>query len=286
MSNEHYDAFCEADLSSFNLTQLELQVFGHYCTRFNPSAVPPKAWPPVAELERITGTHPNSISRALGHLVKKGLLIRVTYPKKGTPHARGNRAEFAINVNLLKSHNYLTDGLSEQNSDWLEHLTGQTAIHNPGEALDNPGEAFTYPMSYAKPNKPINLINVNKRLYSEPLKVNVERWLLVSKDLPKYVLDKWTHSRESEELLTLILEQPEMTLSGLRKRLGAINFGNSYANTGLLLDALRELVGVSRPGKSQSPNDLSKDSISDQTQEGLEVLATLGAQNIFKTPEN
>jgi hypothetical protein len=64
MANEHYDEFC---LASFpELTPLQRQLLGHYCTRFNESVIPPRAWPGLQELRNITNAHPKSISRALG----------------------------------------------------------------------------------------------------------------------------------------------------------------------------------------------------------------------------
>jgi hypothetical protein len=117
VSNVHYDLFCLAEIP--DLTQLDRQLLGHICTRFNENAEPPKAWPGEAELKRITGATPEGNSRSIGRLVRKGFVYRVTKPSKGNGRARGNRSELAPNLKLIASHVHITDGLSITNKKVL-----------------------------------------------------------------------------------------------------------------------------------------------------------------------
>ena len=81
MANKHYEEFCQAELP--NLNSLQRFLLGHMCARYNEDAKPPKAWPPLTELTRITGVADKSVSRGLRGLINAGLLFRVTRARIG-----------------------------------------------------------------------------------------------------------------------------------------------------------------------------------------------------------
>lgn len=150
MSNKVYDEFCKASIP--NLTGLDRQVLGHYATRFNEKVSPPRAWPPRSELIRITGAHDKSISRSLGRLAQRKLLIRITLADK----KKGLRGEYAVNRELLRSLTQVTEELPNEYEVTEEVQTG-----NPIAPLSNSGAPEKVLHGYAKPNKPNKPKNVH-----------------------------------------------------------------------------------------------------------------------------
>jgi hypothetical protein len=136
MANKHYDEFCEAELPNY-FTQLDHQLLGHMCARFNESKTPPKAYPPLTELKRITGVSDKSISRSLSRLIKAGLLFRVTRARIGW------QSEYAPNMVRIRELK-VTDELPIDN----EQVTEKAVIGNPTVLHGSP-------TSYPKPIKPI-----------------------------------------------------------------------------------------------------------------------------------
>lgn len=157
MSNEVYDEFCKASIP--NLTTLDRQVLGHYCTRFNEDVRPPRAWPSRAELMRITGAHSKSISRSLGRLVKRRLIIRITLASD----RRGLKAEFAINRPLIRSHIKVT----EQLPNTLLKVTKEVVVSNCEVLVSNLADALEEPSGYAKRIKPKKPKNVDTERFNE-----------------------------------------------------------------------------------------------------------------------
>ena len=156
MSNEHYDEFC---LASFpDITPMERQLLGHYCTRFNESVSPPRAWPGLQELMNITNAHPKSISRALGHLVNKGYLRRVTRASR----ERGLKAEYAPNRKLIRSRIKVTEELPNIHDVTGLQVTGDDCISNPSAPIGNLQVVSKSPESYPKPKEPIKPNNVDR----------------------------------------------------------------------------------------------------------------------------
>jgi len=135
MANKHYDEFCDANLP--NLKGLDRQLLGHMCARFNESKTPPKAYPPLTELKRITGVSDKSISRSLSRLIKAGLLFRVTRARIGW------QSEYAPNMVRIRELK-VTDELPIDN----EQVTEKAVIGNPTVLHGSPD-------SYPKPIKPI-----------------------------------------------------------------------------------------------------------------------------------
>ena len=150
MSNKVYDEFCKASIP--DLTTLDRQVLGHYATRFNLEVSPPRAWPPRSELIRITGAHDKSISRSLGRLTQRGLLIRITRASKD----KGLKAEYAVNRELLKTLTQVTDELPNE-----YEVTDEVEAGNPIALLSNSGAPEKVLHGYAKPNKPNKPKNVH-----------------------------------------------------------------------------------------------------------------------------
>jgi len=154
MSNKVYDEFCKASIP--DLTNLDRQVLGHYCARFNETVNPPRAWPPRSELIRITGARDKSISRSLGRLTRRDLLIRVTLASKD----RGLKAEYAVNRPLIRSFIQVTEELPNE-----YEVTDAVETGNPIALLSNSGAPVKVLHGYAKPNKP-NKPNKPKNVYS------------------------------------------------------------------------------------------------------------------------
>ena len=135
MANNHYDEFCEADLS--NLKQLDRQLLGHMCARYSLKVNPPRAWPKLSELKRITGVHEKSISRSINRLIKADLLFRVTRARIGW---QGEYAPNMVKIRELK----VTDELPIDNKQVTEK-----------SVIGNPTVLYGSPESYPKPIKPI-----------------------------------------------------------------------------------------------------------------------------------
>jgi len=135
MANKHYDEFCEAFLP--NLKPLDRQLLGHLSARYNETKSPPRAYPSLDELKRITGVHEKSISRSFGRLVKQGYIFRITKARKGW------QSEWGLNMPLIRTYK-VTHELPIDN----EQVTEKAVIGNPTVLHGSP-------VSYPKPIKPI-----------------------------------------------------------------------------------------------------------------------------------
>lgn len=220
MANEHYDEFCRASFPE--LTPLERQLLGHYCTRFNESVKPPRAWPGLQELENITNAHPKSISRALGNLTRKGHLSRVTLASK----ERGRRAEYAPNRELIRSQIKVTEELLNVSNVTHLQVTGDYSLSYATTPISNPSVASRPPHGYPKPNKP----NKPNKPY------NVDRFnLLVLSALPER-LRTFSPGVSLERLLD---ECDELGISDEVRRVIATNrWGNVPVNAGGIVNKL------------------------------------------------
>jgi len=252
VSNVHYDLFCLADLPA-ELTVLDRQLLGHMCTRYNEKETPPKAWPGAEELTRITGSKPESNSRAIGRLINSTFLFRVTRAIKGQGGKRGNRGEYAPNLKLIAS--YITDELSIKNDKVLalyRNLTRENATDNLTAEVINRTDVITYPTGYAKPIEPINLI---KRIDTNNVyKINFDRWNVVISELPDSVKKLIKPGSNYETLLDRCISNG-MRVSEIKRAIGAINYTNAYKVGGLLNDVLQGLAGSKRVSKSKSALD-------------------------------
>lgn len=70
------------------------------------------------------------------------------------------------------------------------------------------------------------------------LKINKERWHVISQDLPPMLVKQWRHSEESEKCLDVILQGT--TFKAFRSDLKALNFSQAYDMSGLFMDFLRQ----------------------------------------------
>ena len=229
MSNEVYDEFCKASIP--NLTQLDRQLLGHYCTRFNETVTPPRAWPPLYELKLITGAHEKSISRSIGKLHKQGFLIRITLANK----ERGRRAEYAVNRSLIRSLVQVTDELPIKDVTGLQ-VTEEPLISNSLIPISNPSVPKEEPSGYPKPNKPIKPI---KRNYE----INYERWQVITSGLDENV-KRFINPAPNTELLLDKLEHKGTRLTAIRDHLARVNFSTSTKIGGLFVKTLEDLAGV------------------------------------------
>lgn len=249
MSNVHYDLFCLAELPTDEadprrVNQLDRQLLGHICTRFNENETPPKAWPGEAELVRITGVAPESVSRSVTRLVRREYLFRITRPSKGTGSKRGNRSEVAPNMELIASYVHLTDELSIKNEKVLalyRKLTPERLADNPTEAISNPTDAITYPVGYAKRIEPINLIK----------RIDTKRWLIIVSKIPTEYRTYINPGQNYETLLDQCNANGH-TNEDIASAIGRINFHGAYKKGGLLNDVLQGLAGIKRASKSKS----------------------------------
>jgi len=249
VSNVHYDLFCLAAFPTdkthpMYLTQLDRQLLGHICTRFNENANPPKAWPGEAELKRITGATPEGNSRSIGRLVTKDFVYRVTKPSPGNGRTRGNRSEVAPNLILIASYVHITDGLSITNKRVLNlynKLTAQTVTDNPSDVLIGSTDAITYPTGYAKRIEPNNLIK----------RIDTKRWLIITSKIPT---EYRTFINPGQNYETLLDQCNANGLSNedIANAIGRINFYTSHKKGGLLNDVLQGLAGVITVRKSKS----------------------------------
>jgi hypothetical protein len=203
MANKHYDEFCEANLP--NLKGLDRQLLGHMCARYNESKTPPRAYPSLAELERITGAHAKSISRSIGRLIKNGYLFRVTKARIG------RQAEYAPNMARIREHK-VTHELPIDN----EQVTEKAVIGNPTVLSGSPD-------SYPKPNKPNKPTTL---LFNDLLSV-----------IPK---DK--HFTATPEFLSL-LEQVKhygTSYNDLKADLKVVNWFDKHSPRGFVIHLLNE----------------------------------------------
>lgn len=213
MANKHYDEFCEANLP--NLNRLERQLLGHVCTRYNESKTPPRAYPSLAELKRITGAHEKSISRGFGGLIKKDYLFRVTKARIG------RQAEYAPNMKRIREHK-VTHELPIDN----EQVTEKAVIGNTTVLHGSP-------VSYPKPNKPIK---PTTQLFDDLLSV-----------IPK---DK--HFNATPEFLSLLeqLKQHGTSYNDLKATLKVFNWFSIFAPKEFVISLVKEKL--SKPPRYSS----------------------------------
>jgi hypothetical protein len=246
MANKHYDEFCEANLP--NLKLLDRQLLGHYCARYNVEVTPPRAWPSIDELTRITGAHKKSISRSLGRLVKGGYIFRVTRARIGW------QSEYAPNMARIREGK-VTHELPIDN----EQVTEKAVIGNPTVLSGSPD-------SYPKPNKP------NKPttpLFNDLLSV-----------IPK---DK--HFTATPEFLSLLeqLKQYGTSYNDLKAHLKVFNWFSIYAPKEFVISLLKEKL--SKPPHYSSevkPEWCGKcDEVSRKLSEPVDIPNGNGSKTIY-----
>jgi hypothetical protein len=203
MANKHYDEFCEAFLP--NLKPLDRQLLGHLSARYNETKSPPRAYPSLDELKRITGVHEKSISRSFGRLVKQGYIFRITKARKGW------QSEWGLNMPLIRTHR-VTDELPIDN----KQVTEKSAIGNPTVLNGSP-------TSYPKPNKPIK---PTTQLFSDLL----------------FVIPKDKHFEATHKFLSLLeqLKQHGTSYSDLKADLKGVEWFRIDTPRGFVIHLLKE----------------------------------------------
>ena len=238
MSNEHYDEFCLGTYSE--LTWLERQLLGHYCQRFNEKVSPPRAWPSLRELARITETHDKSISRALSELVSKGYLRRVTYASK----IDKRKAEFAPIMEKIKSSIKVTEELPIVKDVSNLQVTEDDVKGNSSVLTGNTSVPNRSPSGYPKPIKPIE---PNKRNYV----IKLERWNVITNGLTPSV-KRLINPAPNTELLLDELERQGISFKTIREALERVNFSTAVKVGGLFVKTLEDLAGVKSARESSS----------------------------------
>lgn len=238
MSNEHYDEFCLGTYS--DLTQLQRQLLGHYCARFNPTVTPPRAWPSLSELKRITGAHEKSISRAISGLVRLGYARRVTRASK----ERGRKGELAPIMEKIKSSIQVTEELPIVKDVTNLQVTEDDIKGNASVLTGNTSVPNRSPSSYPKPNEPNE---PNERNY----KINYQRWQVVTSGLSENVKSLIKPARNTELLLDeLVLQGTRLT--AIRDDVASVDYSGSYKVGGLFVSVLEKLAGV-KSARESSP---------------------------------
>jgi len=218
MANDDYEQFCLAEIPG--LTLLDRQILGHYCARYNKDKG--KAWPSMPELLRITGVQRPSIDRSRSRLVEVGLLIRVT---RGQP---GQQAEFAINLELIKSYIRVTEQLhitKEQVTVELQEVPEQLLTSTRAVGIE-------YPSSYSKRIKLIKPKNVSNE---------VTRFDFIISKLPNHIKSEITYGKNFDRRIDE-LQRQGTTLEAIRDHLEASDFTSSNNVGGLVIYLLDRLL--------------------------------------------
>lgn len=256
MSNKVYEVTLKHELPTFTdqgktkkLSSSACAIHAVICYRYDereyikgkPNRGYRKSYPGIDELRLAIGNKSRqAVEIALGELIRAGLIIRVTIGKPG------QQAEFIPVWALSILGEHVSHGLHVSKKltpvKVAEYVSDSPAMCK--ESLPNMS-AITDTISITSNHK------YDKYKTKERLDIKWERWNVVSANLDQHVKRKFQPNKESEHLLDVILELPGITATGLRDRLGAINFATSTNNTGLLMNYLRELAGVREANKSR-----------------------------------
>jgi len=231
-----------------NLNRLERQLLGHICARYNEEVNPPRAWPKLAELKRITGAHEKSISRGFSGLIKKTYLFRITRARIGW------QSEYAPNMAEIRKRK-VTEELPIDN----EQVTEKAVIGNPTVLSGSP-------VSYPKPNKP------NKpttQLFIELLSV-----------IPK---DK--HFTATPEFISLLeqLKHYGTSYNDLKGDLKVLNWFSIYAPKEFVISLVKEkLAKPPRYSSEVKPEWCGKcDEVSRKLNEPVDIPNGNGSKTIY-----
>jgi hypothetical protein len=256
MSNKVYEVTLKHELPTFTdqgktkrLSSSACAIHAVICYRYDerktltngkPNRGYGKSYPGINELRLAIGNKSRqAVEVALSELIRAGIIIRATIGKPG------QQAEFipiwALSIlGEYVSHNlHVSKKLSPVKV--AEHVSDSPEMCK--QSLPNMS-TITDTISITSNHKN------DKYLTKDRLDIKWERWNVVSANLNPHVKRKFQPSKESEHLLDVILERPGITATGLRDRLGAINFATSTNNTGLLMNYLRELSGAKEANKS------------------------------------
>jgi len=166
-----------------------------------------------------------------GHL---GIIKTSHYARSGK--AQNYRLDMKA-IERLSSMNLGSPIIESMNLDELEHEP-EHVEHEPGHELART-EVHPY-----KHNKQFNKQS-NKR-------INVERWQVITSDLPHNVKSLINPALNSENLLDELVRQG-ITLKAIREAVAKVDYANGYKVGGLFIATLEKLAGVI-PARENSPD--------------------------------
>lgn len=250
MANEDYELYCQATIPG--LSVLDRQILGHYCQRFNETVTPPRAWPGLAELRRITGAHEKSISRSIGRLIRRGFLSRVTLAS----NTKGKQAQYAINKTLLRSLVQVTVQLPENKEVTHLQVTDETPSGNLEVPIGNRAVTEVEPYGYPKRierNEPINVTkdHVSKDRSKDKGAIDQQRWLRIMDYIDSSSRPYINPAPNTERLLDLCKSEG-MSVSAIGTTLGRVNYSTAVSVGGLFTSTLEDLASVKAVSKSSS----------------------------------
>jgi len=237
-----------------SLTTLDRLVLFFYADAYWPKLG--KAILPGHELDRLTGVHSKSNERSRGRLVRLGALIRIT---KGFP---GQASEYAVSEKWLQQYQ-VTDRLpnsrnrkqqpGDRNSDSYQDVAPELPTGNSTATDKLPDSYSILKDQETKIRKDKELVsNFQLQPKSAPTRINVERWQVVTAQMPSNVKRLIDPGANYERLLDELVRQG-WKLPAVADRLGRTKWGNA-GKCGAILDyVLRELAGVARPRQDDSP---------------------------------
>jgi hypothetical protein len=172
---------------------------------------------------RITEACDKSISRSLGRLSKRKLLIRVTLADK----SRGLKAEYAINRLLIRSHIQVTEELPNTSQEVTEEVRQGNSV----ELISNSSVPLKVPNGYPKPIKPIKPKNVDTERFNE----------VILKGVPSELRSKVSTGRNIEELLNEA-ETLGLSHNAIREHLNVTNWVGVTTSGAIVVMRLQELI--------------------------------------------
>ena len=173
---------------------------------------------------------PCSSPKCKGHL---GIIKTAHYARSGK--AQNYRIDIKA-IERLSSVNSGSPIIESMNLDELEHEP-EHVEHEPEHELARTG---VHPYKH---NKQFNK-QFNKR-------INVERWRIITSDLPHSVKSLINPALNSENLLDELVRQG-ITLKAIREAVAKVDYANGYKVGGLFIATLEKLASV-KSGRENSP---------------------------------
>jgi len=208
-----------------------------------------KAILPMRELIERFNYHPKSLERSRGRLVKVGALFRVT---KGY---EDQASEYAVSEQFLLAHQ-VTPRLRVSRNKRTSGSQVVTRELYGSNVTDTDTLPDGYPIlkdEQTNKRKDKELVsNFQLQPKSAPTRINVERWQVVTGELPKDVLRCITPNSYSENLLDQAITNG-YSPSHLRQHYGRMTWGNSHDIGGLFISELRKFAGVAKPRNDGHP---------------------------------
>ena len=220
MSNHLYELHCSINYP-MHLTTLDRLLLGHYCYRFNPNLTPPRAFPGIEELSKITGMEMRSVLRSRSRLVKLGLLVQIT---RGRPNVT---SEFRVPEELLNKLARMT----EESPDSVPSAGEVTGVPHESE-LDDPPVPERSLVSHPRS---IESYKSNQSNASD------SRFNLIVCRIPNAIQTRISPGKNLDLLLDA-LEQAGKPPTAIRDYLGTFSWGRNSNPGGVLIKRLEGLL--------------------------------------------